>query len=232
MAAAQTALALDGKNPIARYVMAEALMRGGDAAKAKALYQGLATDGHDSFDIRVRLAQVAQGENDPKTVEAELCAAKTLNPESSYPYQELSTLYKKQGKDAQSLVELEHYVYLEQMQLAPLKELIDGYRKVGRWDKVRTYGVMATFIAPSDTEVLLALGAAYQQLAQPDQALFTFESALLANPPLRRPALAQIGRAHALIALGQKAKARAAVALALKFEAENADALALKKQVP
>jgi len=213
-------------------VMAEALMRGGDAPKAKALYQSLATDGHDSFDIRVRLAQVAQGENDPKTVEAELCAAKTLNPESSYPYQELSTLYKKQGKDARSLVELEHYVYLEQMQLAPLKELIEGYQKVGRWDKVRTYGVMATFIAPSDTEVLLALGAAYQQLAEPDKALFTFDSAVLANPPLRRPALAQIGRARAFVALGQKAKAKAAVALALKTEPENAEALALKKQVP
>jgi len=231
-AAAEAALALDAKNPIARYVLAEALMRGGDAAKSKALYQSLAADGHDSFDVRVRLAQIAQSDGDSKTVEAELCAAKALNPESSFPYQELSALYKKQGKDAQSLAELEHYVFLEQMQLAPLKELVDGYQKQSRWDKVRTYAAMATFIAPSDTEVLLALGTAHLQLGSPNDALYAFDSAVLAKPALRRPALAQIGRARALLALGQKAKAKAAVALALKTEPENAEALQLKKQTP
>ncbi|HTJ44866.1 MAG TPA: tetratricopeptide repeat protein [Kofleriaceae bacterium] len=230
--AAQAALDLDGKNPIARYVLAEVLVHAGDTTKAKALYEGLAADGHDSFDIRIRLAQLAQGENDMKTVEAQLCAAKGLDPESSYPYQELAALYKKQGKDAASLVEMEHYVFLEQMQLAPLKELIEGYTKLNRWDKVRTYGEMAVFIAPSDTDVLLALGNAYLQVSQADKALFTFDSAIAANPPLRRPALAHIGRAKAYVALGQKPKAKAAVAQALKTEPENADALALKKQVP
>jgi tetratricopeptide (TPR) repeat protein len=229
-AAAQVALGLDAKNAIARYVQAEVLMHGGDTAKAKALYQSLASDGHDSFDIRVRLAQLAQSDNDLKTVEAELCAAKLLNPESSYPYQELASLYKKQGRDADALVELEHYVFLEQMQLAPLKELIDGYGKLGRFDKVRTYGEMAVFIAPSDTDVLLALGDAYLRMAQPDKALYTYDSAIAANPPLRRPAIAHIGRAKAYLALGQKPKAKAAIAQALKTEPENADALAVQKQ--
>jgi tetratricopeptide (TPR) repeat protein len=231
-AAATAALALDSKNPIARYVLAEAQMRGGDAAKAKALYQSLAADGHDSFDVRVRLAQLAQGDGDVKTAIAELCAAKALNPESSYPYQELAAIYRKQGKDALALAELEHYVFLEQMQLAPLKELIEGYQKLGRSDKVRTYAQMATFIAPSDTEVLIALGTAQVALGQPDRALYAFDSAVLANPPMRRPALAHIGRARAYLALGQKPKAKAAIAQALKTEPENAEALALKKQAP
>src|SRR5262249_28099719 len=57
-AAAAHALELDAKNPIARYVLAEVAMHGGDAQKAKALYASLAADGHDSFDVRVRLAQI------------------------------------------------------------------------------------------------------------------------------------------------------------------------------
>jgi tetratricopeptide (TPR) repeat protein len=233
-AAAMNALGLDPKNAIARYVQAEVLMHGGDAEGAKKLYASLAADGHDSFDVRARLAQIAEGEGDVATAEGELCAAKRLNPESSYPYQELAAIYKKQGKDADALAETEHYVFLEQMELAPLKELIEGYSKLGNWDKVRTYGEMATFIAPSDTDVLLALGSAYlkMKLPRPDKALYTFDSALAANPPLRRPALAHIGRAQAYLALGQKSKAKAAIAQALKTEPENADALAVKKQAP
>ena len=229
--AAEAALALDDKNPIARYVLAEAMLRGGQAAKAKALYRSLAADGHDSFDVRARLAQIAQGEGALGDVEAELCAAKRLNPESSYPYQELAALYKKTGRDAEALVELEHYVFLEQMQLAPLKELIEGYGKAGRWDKVRTYGEMATFIAPSDVDVLLALGKADLETGAPKQALYSFDSALVATPPMRRPALANVGRARALAALGKKRGARQAVRAALKTEPENADALALRKQL-
>ena len=61
---------------------------------------------------------------------------------------------------AQALAELEHYAYLEQMELSPLKELIAGYAKLGNWAKVKTYGEMATFINPQDNDVLLALGRA------------------------------------------------------------------------
>src|SRR6185369_8168472 len=56
------ALALDAKQPIARYIQAEVILHQGDLAKAKALYQGLIADGHDNFDLRTRLAQIAHGD--------------------------------------------------------------------------------------------------------------------------------------------------------------------------
>ncbi|HEY6176047.1 MAG TPA: tetratricopeptide repeat protein [Kofleriaceae bacterium] len=227
-AAANAALALDPKQPIARYLMAEIVLHQGDLPRAKGLYQGLIADGHDSFDLRSRLAQIAEGEGKPAEVEAQLCAAKKLDPERSSPYQELAQRYEKSGQMAKALAELEHFSFLEQMDLAPLKKLVVEYGKLGNWPKVRIYGEMATFINPSDADILGGLARAYLELRQPGKALFTYDTMLLTNPPPRRPALVHIGRTRALIALGKAADARTALAQAMKTEPENAEALELK----
>jgi tetratricopeptide (TPR) repeat protein len=229
LVAAKAALAVDARNPIARYIAAEVTLRGGDAARAGELYRSLVADGHDNFDIRSRLAQIAQAEGKIDEMVRHLCAAKKLDPERSQPYQELAEYYDKAGKKELALAELEHYVFLEQMQLAPVKQLVTDYAVLKRWDKVRTYGELATYINPADGEMLLTLARAYQELGQPDRALTTYDSALIAQPPLRRPALAHIGRARALSATGQKPKARQAIQQALKTEPENAEALELAR---
>ena len=184
-----------------------------------------------SFDLRSRLAQIAQGEGKLDEVDRQLCAAKKLDPERSSPYQELAQLYEKTGQIPKALVELEHFAFLEQMDLGPLKKLVVEYGKAANWPKVRTYGEMATFINPSDPEILSGLGRAYLELRQPDKALFTYDTMLLTNPPPRRPALVHLGRAKALLALGKKADAKAALALAMKTEPENAEALELKAKL-
>jgi tetratricopeptide (TPR) repeat protein len=229
MGAAAAALALDPRQPIARYIEAEVVLHQGDQAKAKAIYQSLIADGHDNFDLRTRLAQIAQG--DAKEVEAQLCAAKKLDPERSFPYQELAQIYEKAGQLPRALVELEHYAFLEQMDLAPLKKLVVEYGKLSSWAKVRTYGEMATYIAPGDPEVLGGLARAYLELRQPDKALFTYDTMLVVNPPPRRPALVQLGRTRALLALNKPAEAKAALAKAMKTEPENAEALELKAKL-
>jgi len=231
MAAAATALSLDGKQPIARYIQAEIVLHQNDVPKAKALYQGLIVDGYDSFDLRSRLAQIAQGEGKLDEVERQLCAAKKLDPERSSPYQDLAQLYEKMGQIPKALIELEHFAFLEQMDLAPLKKLVVEYGKAANWPKVRTYGEMATFINPSDPEILSGLGRAYVELRQPDKALFTYDTMLLTNPPPRRPALVHLGRARALLALGKKPDAKAALAQAMTTEPENAEALELKAKL-
>ena len=230
-AAAAAALALDARQPIARYIQAEVVLHQGDAARAKALFQGLIVDGHDNYDLRTRLAQIAQSENQPSEVLAQLCAAKKLDPERSFPYQELAQRYEKAGQLPKALAELEHYAFLEQMDLAPLKKLVVEYGKLASWAKVRLYGEMATFINPSDPEVLAGLARAYLELRQPDKALFTYDTMLLVTPPPRRPALVHLGRTRALIALGKPADAKAALAKAMKTEPENAEALELKAKL-
>ncbi len=231
MVFATTALTLDAKQPIARYITAEVTLHQGDMPKAKALFEGLIADGHDNFDLRSRLAQLAQGDKNLAEVEKQLCAAKKLDPERSAPYQELAQLYEKAGQMPKALVELEHFAFIEQMDLAPLKKLVIEYGKLASWAKVRTYGEMATFINPQDTEILLNLARAYLELNQGDKALFTYDTMLLTNPPPRRPALVHIGRTKALLAAGKKVEARAALALAMKTEPENAEALELKAKL-
>jgi cellulose synthase operon protein C len=231
VAAAAAALALDPKQPIARYIQAEITFHQGDLAKAKAMYEGLIADGHDSYDLRSRLAQIATRDAKLGEVEQQLCAAKKLDPERSSPYQELAQLYEKTGQMPKALVELEHDAFLEQMDLAPLKKLVIEYGKLGNWAKVRTYGEMATYINPSDPDILGGLGRAYLELRQADRALYTYDTMLLTNPPPRRPALVQLGRTKALIVLNRKADARAALALAMKTEPENAEALELKAKL-
>jgi cellulose synthase operon protein C len=231
MDAAATALALDGKQPIARYIQAEVVMHQGDVPRAKALYQSLIIDGYDNFDLRSRLAQIAQGEGKLDEVEQQLCAAKKLDPERSAPYQELAQLYERAGQIPKALVELEHYAFLEQMDLAPLKKLVIEYGKAANWAKVRTYGEMALFINPSDPEILAGLGRAYLESRQPDKALYSYDTMLLTNPPPRRPALVHLGRARALLALGKKADAKAALAQAMTTEPENAEALELSPKL-
>lgn len=230
-AAASAALGLDPKQPIATYVMAEVELRLGAGDKARARFEQLIAAGHDSFDIRARLAQIAKSDGRAGDVEQQLCAAKRLDPERSYPYFELAELYKAAGRNADALAELEHYVMLEQMQVAPLKELVDGYAKLARWEKVRTYGELALYIFPGDADLLLTLGKAYLETGDPTQALYSFDSALVVTPAMRRPAIAHIGRTRAYLALGDKAKARAALALAGKTEPAHAEVVELKAKV-
>jgi tetratricopeptide (TPR) repeat protein len=229
--AANAAIALDAKQPIARFVLAEIAVHANDNAKAKQLYQGLAADGFDNADLRARLAQIAENEGKLDELEKQLCAAKKLDPERSFPYQELAQLYEKKGDTKRALGELEHYAFLEQMELAPVKKLVVEYAKLANWPKVRTYGEMAMYISPSDSDVLMNLGRAYSELGEGARALFTFDTMLLTNPPPRRPALVQIGRTRAFLALGKKAEAKAALGEALKKEPENAEALALKAKL-
>lgn len=228
-AAADKALQLDPAQPIATYITAEVALRDGNVGRGKELFQSLIAHGHDSYDVRSRLAQIAQQDQDADEAIGQLCAAKRLDPERSGPYQELAELYKATGKRELALRELEQYVMLEQMQLAPLKELVDGYAAAGDWRKVKTYGEMALYIFPSDAELLMTLGKAYLALGDGDRALYSYDSGLLVDPPMRRPALAHIGRARAYLALGDKAKAKAALALAMRTEPAHAEVIELKK---
>lgn len=231
-AAAKKALELDPTNRIALFVSAEVAVRERDLDQAKTLYLRLIAAGGDSHDVRVRLAMIARRQDDVTGAETQLCAAKKLDPERDYPYLTLSEIYRAAGRDDDALKELESYVMLEQMQYGPLKQLVDGYTVKKRWDKVRAYGELALHVNLTDSELYLQLGNAYLETGDPDRALFSFDSAFLVKPALRRPALAHLGRARAHLARKDRRKARAELQKALRIEPENGDALELKKQLP
>ena len=63
----------------------------------------MVADGIDSFDLRGRLAQIAKEAGDLAEFEKQMCAAKTLDPERSYPYQELYAFYDSKGRKEEAL---------------------------------------------------------------------------------------------------------------------------------
>ncbi len=229
--AAKATLDLDPKDPWANYVMAEVELRAQFFDLARERYEGLIAQGHDSFDIRIQLAQIARQRGQLAVMISHLCASKRLDPERSLPYAILAESYKEAGKVDEYLAETEHYVMLEQMQVGPLKELVDEYGRRQQWAKVRTYGELALEIFPSDPDLLMTLGKAYLGTGEPDRALYSYDSALLIEPPLRRPALAHLGRTRALIAKGDKKGAKAALAMAAKTEPAHLEVIELQKAV-
>src|SRR5690606_33410100 len=116
LAAASKALEIDPGNHIALYVSAEVALRQRDTETAKRRYRELIQAGGDSFDVRGRLGMIARMNGDVDEAERQLCAAKALDPERSYPYLELAEIYEQAGRMDEALAELETYVMLEQMQ--------------------------------------------------------------------------------------------------------------------
>lgn len=228
LAAAKAALALDAQNAIALYISGELAMRKRTPKIAKKYYEDLIRSGVDSFDVRTRLSMIAAKEKDEATMIAHLETAKVLDPERSYPYQTLADYYDSQGKTALALKELETLVMIEQMDLAPIGKLVGGYSKKAMWHKVVHFAKLGLFLDPADGPLQLALGNAYLQTGDNSAALFAYDTALLIRPQLRRPAIAHVGRAKALIALGKMKEAKSAVLDALDLEPDNAEALTLQ----
>jgi cellulose synthase operon protein C len=229
--AAAKALAKDPKHKKALWAQFEIAFRNRDVAGAKGKLRALIAAGGDGYDARLRLGVIAKEENDAATAERELNAAKKLDPERSEPYQVLAEMYFKANREVDALKELERYAYLEQMEYGPVKKLTDKYFARQDFAKTREFGEMALYINPYDAELHITMGEAYLALSQAKEAAYEFESALLVDPPARRPAVAHVGAARAWLALKDTARARKELARALELEPKNQQALALKKKV-
>jgi tetratricopeptide (TPR) repeat protein len=225
------ALALDDKNLIALFVAGELALRDRDRAGAKVRYEAILAAGADGYDVRGRLGMLAASDGDLAAAEAHLRRAKALDPERSEPYLLLAELYREHERPAEALAELERYVRIEQMQYAPLKQLVSEHARLGNQAKVRELGELALDVNPYDGELLMTLARAYLDGKQTRRALHTFDSALLAHPELRRPALAHLGRARASLALADRKNAARALRAALELEPNNGEAQALKKKL-
>lgn len=231
LSAANKALTIEPRNRIALYVSAEVALRGRDIAGAKEGFKKLIAAGGDGFDVRGKLGMIARHEDDVAEAEKQLCAAKKLDPERSYPYMELAQLYEKAGRTDDALRELETYVMLEQMQYGPVMKLVKGYKQKKNWSKVRTYGEIALQINPFDGALHLDLGVAYLETGDLAKAAYELDSALMSTPELRRPALAHIALTRVWLAQNNKRMARTQLKKALEHEPANAEALELKKQL-
>lgn len=228
---AKSAIVLDAKNPIALYISGELALKSKELDKAKGHYQTLIRTGNDSFDVRVRLSMLAARAKDKVAFVGHLESAKILDPEKSYPYETLADFYEQEKLPKQMLRELETYVMIEQMSYSHVFKLVTAYAKQKNWGKVVHYGELAVAINPSHGKLQLTLGEAYTKTGANADALFAYDTALLVEPRLRRPALAYLGRAKVLAKMGKKREAAKALQYALDVEPDNAEALKLQSSL-
>jgi tetratricopeptide (TPR) repeat protein len=231
LAAAQAALKIEEHNKKALYVTAEVLAAKGDGDGARDKLQQLILYGGDGYEARLKLGRLALARDDVKDAQVQLDAAKKLDPERSEPYGLLAEKYFKANREDDALRELEHYVFIEKMEYPPVKKLVDKYAARKNWPKVREFGEMAMYINPFDADLHVELGDAYAATNALDNAIFEYESALKADPPMRRPAVAHIGAAKAYLAKKDAASAKRELQAALKLEPENAEGLAVLKKI-
>ncbi|MCP4449298.1 MAG: tetratricopeptide repeat protein [Myxococcales bacterium] len=227
--ASAAALALDANHHIAIYIRAELAIVAKDVEKAKGLFTKLVQSGGDSYDVRLRLSMLAMQAKDKEAFVGHLQTAKTLDPERSHPYEALAEFYKQEGKTDEAMRELENYAMIEQMSVGPLLELMGHYAKAQQWNRVIHFGELALNLDPAQGKVQLWLGQAYQETKAYDDALYAYETALLIRPRLRRPALAHLGLAKALLGKGDTRRAKSSARDALDLEPENAEAIELSE---
>ena len=225
----EKALTLDARDKIALYVGAELAFRERNWSKAFGFYNRLIAAGADNADIRSRLGMLAVQAGNIKGAETAFRAAKRLDPERSFPYYQLYELYKKQSQAQRAMAELEGYVAIEQMEYAPVKELVLWNAKQQYWDKVRHFGQLAIHVNPLDPDLLIAVGDAYAPV-DAKRSVFSYQSAL-ASKHLRRPALAHIGLARVHLQNNRRGKARREIRKALRYEPNNWTALRLHKKM-
>ena len=231
LAAAQAALKIEEHNKKALFVTAEILAAKGDADGARDKLQQLILYGGDGYEARLKLGRLALARDDLKDAQVQLDAAKKLDPERSEPYGLLAEKMFKANREEDALRELEHYVFIEKMEYPPVKKLVAKYAARKAWPKVREYGEMALYINPFDADLHVTLGDAYGATAALDNAIYEYESALKADPPMRRPAIAHLGEARAYLAKKDAVSAKREVQAALKLEPENAEGLAMMKKI-
>jgi tetratricopeptide (TPR) repeat protein len=226
---AEKALGLDGKNLLARFILAQVAMEAKDLKAAKAEYDALLAAGADSYGIRLALGQIAAREDDVEGAMRHLNAAKALDPDRGEPYQLLAELYRAKNRDAEAIKELQAFTRIEEHDHDPARQLFE--RMVAARDSAGLLDLAPRLIAiqPMESDVHEQYGRALVAANRAREAVREFEVALATGP--RYPATVHIGLARAYLALGDKPAAKAAATAALKDEPGNEEATALLKEL-
>jgi predicted Zn-dependent protease len=222
---ARKTLALDAKQPLARYVLAETLRLAGDMKAAQPEYEALLAGGTDGYPVRLALGGMALAAGDAEAGAKHLSAAKRWDPDRTEPYALLIRYYEQKDRREDLLKETEGYLDLEEHDHDAARLLVDRYATDKRWADLARVAPRLLAITPMEPFVHQQYGRALAELGKPSEAVVELESALLAGVAKPAPTRALLAKQY--LALGDKTKARAAAEQALADDPQNADAKAV-----
>jgi tetratricopeptide (TPR) repeat protein len=241
LAAVQKALTLDPKDPVARFLQAEKARSEKKTADARAIYEGLIKEGRDGFLIRMRLAAMDQEAKRLAGALDHYAAAKRLEPDQTGPYDARIRILASQKNEMAVLEEMAGLAELQEGDGSLLYSIVTRGAKLNRWDLVRRYGSRALEVQPYNLVLHEKYAWALKAGGKHAEAVFEFESALLAIPETMPPAAREklketefwiyLGMAEAAAAMRDREKALSAVLAAYQRKPNDARVIALRKRL-
>ena len=200
-----------------------------DLDGARATLEQLVRSGHDGYPIRVRLADIAEAQEDTKTMRAHLEAARRLDPTQVEAIQALYDLAKKDGRKGDMIAALRELSILDQHEPKATVLLLAMLAEAGLWDEARQVGPRAIFGDIHSPTVHRLYADALAHGKKYEQALFELETAVLCKPEEKEAVATYLLAAKVFKEMGRNDESREAAKKVLELDPGNKEAGALAK---
>lgn len=220
------ALKADPKNADANYLAAKAGAK--DPAEVERRARALLDGGHDGYDTRMLLADVAEAKKDKAAMRHALESAHRLDASRPDPVKGLLELAIDDKREGDVLPLVRKLAMLEQHDPRVWQVYTAKLVEAKAWDELVTAGESAVFVDVGHAAVHLDYARGLLEKGRVADADFEVESARLTKPGPKGMAAVEVMTARVRIAQKKKAEAQKAKAEAQKLDPENADAKALE----
>lgn len=228
--AVAAALAIDPNHADARFVSAKLAVGQDKHDEAGKHLDAMRAAGHDGYQVRMLLADLAEEKKDKAGVRLHLESAWRLDPSQAEPLKGLVDLAVEEKREDDALDALRRLAPLEQHDRKIWRMLLKRLVDKKLWDEARVTGEAAVYVDPTGGASHLDYARALAALGAHDRAAFEAESALLCKLEKKEEVAAHVVAARALAAQKKGDAARKHRDAALQIDAGDADAKAL--QIP
>lgn len=211
-------------DPMVMYLQARFLAGTKDIDGAKAKLESLVAKGHDGYTVRMRLADVAEAQEDAKAMRAHLEAARRFDPTQVEPIQALHDLAKKDDRKGDVIAALRELSVLDQHEPRAAVMLLERLAEAKLWKEARRVGQRAIYVDIHNPTVHRLYAEALADGKRFDQALFELETAVLCEPKDEEAVRVFLLAAKTYAQMGRKEDARKAAQKVLELDPDNAEA--------
>ncbi len=220
-AAANAALGIRSTQPVALFVLARLAIAQQNLDGAGQRLQALVDGGHDGYEVRLLMARLALLREQGDAAKEALLAATRIDVDRGEAWMGLVEIATTQEDEALLTQALTNLARIDEHDRATHARLLERLVRAGQWDQALIFGERAPFVDPGNAVTHGLLARVYEHFDRDREALYEWDSALIAEHP--SPGQVNLGRARALRALGQQSEAAEAARAATAADASLAD---------
>jgi cellulose synthase operon protein C len=204
------ALAADPKNADALYFLAdlsldeEGVEKDQRAKTALALLDQLGAAGHRGYAVEMKRAKILQVMEEGAQARAAFAEASKLDPVQAEPHAEVAKMEQKAHDGRAEIEALKKYVVLEQHDRGAYLRLLTLLCERQRWEEAREVAESAIYVDVGNPELHRLYARTLANLGRRKQAIFEYNSAILAGAPPEMATGIYAEMAKGYLALGKK----------------------------